>query len=207
MSLLFTVLCLVTQSCLTLQPMDCSLSRTCPWGFSRQEHWSGLLCPPPGHLPNPGIKPRSPALQADSVPSDPPVKPKNTGVGSQSFLQRIFPTQKLNQGLLHCRQILYQLSYQGSPFCSLLYVKCLALGKESEVAQSYPTLCNPMDCSPTRLLNPWNFLGKSIGVGCHFLLQGVFQAQGSNPGLLHCEQTLYRLSHQGIPCKVLDKYL
>ena len=37
-------------------------------GFSRQEYWSGLPCPPPGDLPNPGIEPRSPALQADSLP-------------------------------------------------------------------------------------------------------------------------------------------
>ena len=43
---------------------------------------------------------------------------------------------------------------------------------ESEVAQSYPTLCDPMD---TRLLCPWDFLGKSTGVGCHFLLQGTSQ--------------------------------
>ena len=40
------------------------------WEFSRQEYWSGLPCPPPGHLPNPGIEPRSPALQADSLPSE-----------------------------------------------------------------------------------------------------------------------------------------
>ena len=39
-----------------------------PWGFSRQEYWSGFPCPPPGDLPNPGIKPRSPALQVDSLP-------------------------------------------------------------------------------------------------------------------------------------------
>ena len=39
----------------------------------------------------------------------------STGVGSPSLLQRIFPTQELNQGLLHCRRILYQLGYQGSP--------------------------------------------------------------------------------------------
>ena len=43
----------------------------------------------------------------------PPGKPKNTGVGSLTFLQGIFPTQELNQGLLYCRQILYQLSYEG----------------------------------------------------------------------------------------------
>ena len=82
--------------------------------FSSQEYWSGLPCPPPGDLPNAGIKPRSPTVQADSLPSEPPGKPKNTGVGSLYLLQG-FPTQKLNLGLLHCRQILHQLSYQGIP--------------------------------------------------------------------------------------------
>ena len=51
----------------------------------------------------------------------------------------------------------------------------------------------------TKLLHPWDFQGKSTGVGCHFLLQGIFPTQGSNPGLSHCRQTLYRLSHQGSP--------
>ena len=54
-------------------------------------------------------------LQADSLPAETQGKPKNTGVGSLSLLQGIFLTQELNWGLLHCRQILYQLSYQGSP--------------------------------------------------------------------------------------------
>ena len=44
-------------------------------GFSRQEYWSGLPFPPPGDLPDPGIKPRSPALQADALTSEPPGKP------------------------------------------------------------------------------------------------------------------------------------
>ena len=44
-------------------------------GFSRQEYWSGLPFPPPGDLPNPGIELRSPALQADTLPSEPPGKP------------------------------------------------------------------------------------------------------------------------------------
>ena len=60
-------------------------------------------------------QPRSPALQADSLLSEPPGKPKNTGVGSLSLLQQIFPTQESNRDLLHCRRFLYQLSYQGSP--------------------------------------------------------------------------------------------
>ena len=49
----------------------------------------------------------------------------------------------------------------------------------------------------TRLLCPWDFPGKSTGVGCHCLLQEIFPTQGLNPGLVHCKQTLYRLSHQG----------
>ena len=44
-------------------------------GFSGQKYWSGLPCPPPGDLPNPGREPRSPALQAESLPSEPPGKP------------------------------------------------------------------------------------------------------------------------------------
>ena len=83
--------------------------------FSRPEYWSGYPFPSPGDLPNSGIKPRSPTLQADSLPAEPPGKPKNTGVGSLFLLQWIFPTQESNRGLLHCRRILYQLSYQGSP--------------------------------------------------------------------------------------------
>ena len=68
-----------------------------------------------GNLPNPGIKPRSLSLQADSLLAEPQGKPSNTRVGSLSLLQQIFPTQESNQGLLHCRQILYQLSYQTQP--------------------------------------------------------------------------------------------
>ena len=92
----------------------------CPWGFSRQEYWSGLPCPPPGDLPNPGMEPRSPALQADFLPSKPPGKPKNTGLGSLFLLQGIFPTQELNWGLLPCRWILHQLSPPLSPLHSFI---------------------------------------------------------------------------------------
>ena len=63
---------LVAQSCLTLHdPVDCSLL-----GSSRQEYWSGLPFPSPRDLPNPGIKPQSPALQADSLQFEPPGKPQ-----------------------------------------------------------------------------------------------------------------------------------
>ena len=84
----------------TIQSMD----------FSRPDYWSGQPFPSPGDLPNPGIKPRSLALQTDSVPAEPQGKPKNTGVGSLSLLQQIFLTQESNWGLLHCRWILYPMS-------------------------------------------------------------------------------------------------
>ena len=67
----------VAQSYATLcDPMDCSLPAPPSMEFSRQEYWSGLPFPAPGDLPNPGIEPGSPALQADSLLSEPPGKPK-----------------------------------------------------------------------------------------------------------------------------------
>ena len=97
------VLAKLLQSCLTLcDPIDCSPPASCPWGFSRQEYLSGLPCPSPGDIPNPGIEPRSPALLTDSLPSESPAgKPKNTRVGRLSLLQENFQTQELNHGLLH----------------------------------------------------------------------------------------------------------
>ena len=67
---------LVTQSCLPLcDPIDYSPPGSSVHGISpRQEYWSGLPSPPPGDLPNPGMEPRSPALQADSLLSGPPGK-------------------------------------------------------------------------------------------------------------------------------------
>ena len=86
-----------------------------PWNTPGQNTGVGSLSFLQGIFPNPGIEPRSSALQADAFPAEPQRKPKNTGVGSISLLQWISLTQELNQGLLHCRQILYQLNYQGSP--------------------------------------------------------------------------------------------
>ena len=66
---------LVTQSGVTLcDPMDCSPPGPLSMGFSRQESWSGLPFPSLGDLPNPGIKSRSPTLQSDSLPFEPPGK-------------------------------------------------------------------------------------------------------------------------------------
>ena len=67
---------LVTKSCLTLvTPWTVACQAPLSMGFSRQEYWSGLPFLSPGDLPDPGIEPGFPALQANSLPSEPPGKP------------------------------------------------------------------------------------------------------------------------------------
>ena len=112
------------QHCLTPVRMKVKVAQSCPtlwtpWTvesmeFSRPEYQSGQLFPSPGDLPKLRIELRSPTLQVDSLPAEPQGKPKSIGVGNLSLLQLIFLTQESNQGLPHCRQIFYQLSYEGS---------------------------------------------------------------------------------------------
>ena len=105
-----------SQSCLTLcDPMGCSPSGSSVHGDSQARTPERVAMPS-----NPGIEPRSPTLQVDSLLSESPEKHKNAGVGSLSFFQGIFPSQESDPGLLHCRQILNQLSFQGSPNFSYL---------------------------------------------------------------------------------------
>ena len=101
---------------------------------------------------------------------------QNTGVGSLSLLQGIFPTQGWNPGL------------------------------HSEVAQSYPTLCDPMDCSLPgfSVHGIFGFSRQEYWSGLPFPSPGIFPTQGSNPGVLHCRQTLYPLSHQGSPASIRE---
>ena len=114
----------------SLQPPDCIL-----WNSPGRNTGVDSLSLLQGIFPT-QIKPRSLTLQVDSLPVEPQGKPKNTGVGSLSLLQRIFLTQQLNWGLLLCKWILYQLSYQGSP---LALMHCLEnmqyIGKAQVQAQ------------------------------------------------------------------------
>ena len=150
-----------------------------------------MTFPSPGDLPKPGIEPRSLSLLADSLPAEPQEKPEKTRVGSLCLLQGIFPTQGWSPGLLHCRWILNQLSQKGSPRIlewvaypflrgysqprNQTRVSCVA-GRFFTSSATREALMSdslrPHGLSPPRLLHPWNFPGKSTGVGCHFLLQG-----------------------------------
>ena len=67
------------------------------------------------------------------------------------------------------------------------------------VTQSCLTLCDPVDCNPPGFSVHGDSPGKNTVVGCHILLQGILPTQGLNPGLPHCRQILYCLSHKGSP--------
>ena len=99
-----------------------------PWNSPGQNTGVGSLSLP-GDLLYPGIEPTFPALQADSLPAEPQGKPKNSGVGSLSLLQRIFPIQESNRGLLHCRWTLCIaeiLCIAGRVSCTAGGVSCIA---------------------------------------------------------------------------------
>ena len=145
-----------------------------------------MPCPPPGALSNPRIKPRSPALWANSLPSEPPRKRKNTGVGSLSFLQGIFPTQGLNPGLPHCRWILYQLSYQEDrETCqSSTQIRCLYCHLISSVQFSRSVVSDsvkPHGLQPARLLCPWGFSRQEYWSGLPCPPPGDLPNPGTEP--------------------------
>ena len=116
-------------------------------------------------------------------------------MGSLSLLQGIFPTQGSNPGLLNCRWILYQLSHKGSPNNPRDITKCGG----GLVPKPCSTLCNPMDCSPPGSSAHGLSQARILEWVSHSLLHGILLTQGSSPGLPHCRQMVYCVSHQGNP--------
>ena len=110
---------------------------------------------------------------------------KNTGMGCHFLLQDIFLTQRSNLSLLHCRQSLYHWA-AWEAHDQYLKVKVKSFSR-------IPSL------QLHELYSPWNSPGQDTGVGSLSLLQGIFLTPGSNPGLPHCRQIVYQLSHQGSP--------
>ena len=122
---------------------------------------------------------------------------KNTGVGCHFLLQcmKVKSQNEVAQSYLTQRphglqptRLLHPWDFPG---------KSTGVGRHCLlhlVAELYPTLCNPMDCSPSGSSGHQDSPDKNTGEGCHALLHGIFRTQGLNPGLLHCRQILYRLS-------------
>ena len=101
---------------------------------------------------------------------------------SQTFHIMTLTWNLQNDSLMECPPI-----WTWAVLFSCLKVKVL-------VALLCPPLCHLMDCCLPDSC-PWEYLGKNTGVGCHFLLHGIFPTQESNQNLLHCRQILYHLSH------------
>ena len=182
-------------------------------GFSRQKYWSGLSCPPPGDLFNPGIEPRSPSLQVDSFtiwatreaqkwgPALSEANPTeitsvvlaagvyySTAAAAAKLLQSCptlcDPTDGSPPGspsLGFSRQE----HWSGLPFPSPMHESEKWKWSRSVVSDS----SQPHGLQPTRLLHPWDFPGKSTGVGCHRLL--IEYLQSITHCSDHCTTSLY----------------
>ena len=116
------------------------------------------------------------------------------------LFKRIWNFSWMNKLQISVKKTIYNLDYGKELY--ILYLRrpltkkithTLTIGvcKSLSHVQLYTT-----PWTDSRLLCHWGFPGKNTGMGCHFLLQGIFLTQGSNPGLPHCRQILYHLRHQ-----------
>ena len=147
--------------------------------FSRQEYWSGLPFPSPGDLPNPEIEPGSPALQADSLPTEPPGKPSGINDSILFFFLIVF------------LQAEYSWDFEVGESLQVVCAYMLSL-----------TLCNLIGYSPPGSSVHGTFQARNTGVGFHFLLQGIFPTQRQNPhllGLLHWQSDSLLFAPPGKP--------
>ena len=112
---------------------------------------------------------------------------QTTRVSSFPFLQGIFPTQRSNSGLPHCRQILYQLSHQWSKMLNRWWNGHPLLISDLRDSVNHSVVSDSLQLQglyPARLLYPWNSPSKNTGLDCHSLFQRNFPTQGLNPGNL-----------------------
>ena len=116
-------------------------------GFSRQEYWSGLPCPPPGNLPDPGIEPKSPALRTDSLPSEPPGKP--------SFFLKVM--------IISFPSFFYDLGYKNrcawSNFSSQVCSHTLGRTREGKWVRGWPPEFSRFYSRHEGVISPFHSLG------------------------------------------------
>ena len=160
--------CVLSHSVMSnsLQPSGLQPARLlCPWGFSRQEYWSGLPCPPPGDLPDQGSNLCLLCLlhwQAGSLLLAPPGKPTFTkGIMSQIH-DSGKGTNEPSKGRVRFQMLLIVSQN----------VRVVAAAADAKSLQLCRTV-QPHRRQPTRLPHPWDSPGKNTGVGCHFLFQCI----------------------------------
>ena len=180
------------QSCLSIcDPMDCSLPEPCPWDSPGKNTGMGCHTLLQEIFPTQGSKQcllRLLHQQAGSLPLVPYGKPLPL------VHLRLIPSFA-NKWRITC-------GYVACPYVACLHGKKFIdqsdtnIQHESE-SESHSVVSNSL--GPHGLHTPWNSPGQNTKVGSLSLLQGIFPTQGSNPGLPHCRQILYQLSHQGSP--------
>ena len=123
----------VAQSCSTLcNPMNYTVH-----GILQAIILKWVAFPSPGNLPNTGIEPRSPILQTDSSPAEPPRRPKNTGIGSLSPLQHISPTQELKESALQADSLPAEPQRKPIKSKTLIPLQCHLYNSKSCRKQSF----------------------------------------------------------------------
>ena len=150
--------------------------------FSRQGYWSGLTCTPPGDLPNSGTEPASLTSPAWLLLKQQEITNAGMDVDKRESLCTVGGT------VSWCGH--YGKQYGGTS----KKLKAELSWKKSE-SESRSVVSDSLQ--PHGLYSLWNSPGQNTGVGSLSFLQGIFPIQGSNPGLRHCRQILYQLSHKG----------
>ena len=153
----------ISRVCLFATPWTVACQAPLSMRFSRQGYWSGLLLLSPGDLPNPRIEPWSPALQADSL---------LTELQGKLLLLNHFSCVRLYVNPIDG-------SPSGSPVPGILQARTLewvaiSFSNTWKWKWNLSVVSDPQQphgLQPSRLLHPWDFPGKSTGVGCHCLLR------------------------------------
>ena len=182
----------VLGNALELEYLSCVWLFAAPWTVAarflrhgifqaRILNGTGVPFPTPGHLPDPGIETAS--------------------LASPALAGRFFTTSTTWETLWSpAYQYIYLLS--STSVSSVLLFSCSVIS--DSLKPWTVALQAPWDFQWRNFpwSGPWGFLGKNTGVGCHFLLQGIFLTQGLNPHLLHWQVDSLPLSHQGSPIVV-----
>ena len=184
-SVLVFLVVYIDSSCEVWKSLSCVHSLQPHGLYSPWNSQAGILewepFPSPGDLPNPGIKPRPPALQGDSLPAEPQGKPKNPGVGSLSLLQQF--SQLRNRIGISCLAGRFFTSWaikegleanSEQPLWVKHSVSCVILNTERPNLALERLTVEEGSQKHITLLCSWNSPGKNPGVGSHFLLQGIF---------------------------------
>ena len=158
--------------------MDCSPPGSSVHVIFQKVYWSELPCPPPGDLPNPGIKLSSSALAGRFFTAEPPGKPNSCFSTFESILGFLICCLTNYNSVI----LMVALGFVSST-CQSTSKRCTVLRLRLDT-QSCPTLCDPMDCNLSGYSDHRIFQARMLEWVAISFSRGIFPTQGSNPNLL-----------------------